>query len=88
MKKEELKKRLQVEVDAQSLNSYDDFMRLQEEIVYEKGTGDNWYQVEVEVIEKTEHYVHVAVSVDDGGWRAFHPLSHSFLIYKDRRVDK
>jgi len=88
MKKEYLRRALQAEVDAQALKSYDEFMQLDEEIVHEKGRGDNWYQVEVQVLEKTEEYVHVSVSVDDGGWRAFFPLTRSFLIYKDGRVDK
>jgi hypothetical protein len=88
MKKNELKQRLQMEVDAQALKSYDDFMRLQEGISYEKGIGDNWYHVTVDVLDKTESYVHVLVCIDDGGWRAFYPLSDSFLIYKDGRVDK
>ena len=46
MKKEYLRRALQAEVDAQALKSYDEFMQLDEEIVHEKGRGDNWYQVE------------------------------------------
>jgi hypothetical protein len=41
------------------------------------------YQVEVEVLENTEKFVHVAVSVDDGTLPAsIHPLSESFMCMK------
>jgi hypothetical protein len=88
MKKEELKRCLQAEVNAQALKSYDEFLHTKDTNGYEKGSGKEWYQVTITVLEKTEEYVHVMVSVDDGRWRAFFPLSHSFLIHKDGRVDK
>ena len=88
MKKEKLRQCLQTEVDAQALKSYDEFMRPDDIEGYQKGSGKAWYQVTVTVLEKTEEYVHIMVSDDDGGWRAFLPMSHSFLIYKDGRVDK
>jgi hypothetical protein len=41
------------------------------------------YQVEVELLENTDEYVHVRVSVDDGHfWRAMCPLSSSFICKK------
>jgi hypothetical protein len=41
------------------------------------------YQVEVQLLENTERYVHVIVTVDDGRTPAsFHPLSSSFIREK------
>jgi hypothetical protein len=41
------------------------------------------YQVEVEILENTEKYVHVAVSVDDGTLPAsVNPLTESFICTK------
>ena len=52
-------------------------------IAYERGTeGDpNSYQVEVDLLEKNEHYVQVIVCVDDGGIRAFCPLSRILVVH-------
>jgi hypothetical protein len=44
------------------------------------------YQVEVQLLEKTDRYVHVGVSVDDGSVPAsFRPVSESFIRDKGRR---
>jgi hypothetical protein len=41
------------------------------------------YQVEVEILENTEKYVHVMVAVDDGSLPAsIRPLSASFISEK------
>ncbi len=41
------------------------------------------YQVEVQLLENTDTYVHVEVGVDDGSVPAsFHPLSSSFIREK------
>jgi hypothetical protein len=41
------------------------------------------YQVEVEILENTEKYVHVLVAVDDGSLpAALRPLSTSFICEK------
>ena len=42
----------------------------------------------VALAESEAEYVHVTVAVDDGGWRAFFPLSTSLLVYRDGRIDK
>ncbi len=40
-------------------------------------------QVEVQVLENTKDYIHIAVAVDDGCIPAsFHPLSESFIVRK------
>jgi hypothetical protein len=51
---------------------------------YEVEVGSKRYQVEVELLENTPQYVHVAVAVDDGSLPAsFRPLATTFLRYKD-----
>ena len=43
------------------------------------------YQVEVQLLENTDKYVHVGVDVDDGSIPAsFHPLSSSFIREKEQ----
>jgi hypothetical protein len=50
---------------------------------YEIEFENETYQVEVEVLENTEKYVHVMVAVDDGSLPgALRPLSTSFIQEK------
>ena len=57
-------------------------------VAYERERGASKYQVEVELLERKSEYVHVMVAVDDGGIRAFKPLSQSFIVHRDGRVDR
>ena len=42
------------------------------------------YQVEVELLEETEQFIHVGMSVDDGSLPAsLRPVSSSFILNKD-----
>jgi len=51
---------------------------------YEVEFESKKYQVEVQILENTDGYVHVGVAVDDGHfWRAMRPLSSSFICRKD-----
>lgn len=46
---------------------------------YEVEADSKKYQVEVELLENTEYYVHVMVAVDDGSLPAsIAPLTHTF----------
>ena len=50
---------------------------------YETEFENRKYQVEVEILENTEKYVHVMVAVDDGSLPAsIRPLSASFICEK------
>jgi hypothetical protein len=50
---------------------------------YEVEFESNQYQVEVELLENTEEYLHVMVAVDDGSLPAsISPLTHSFICQK------
>jgi hypothetical protein len=49
------------------------------------GAGGVVYQVEIEGVwddRKAEH-LRLVVSIDDGGWRAFAPLTDSFIVAPD-----
>ena len=42
------------------------------------------YQVEVQLLENNDSYIHDGVAVDDGHFsRAMHPISSSFICRKD-----
>jgi len=56
---------------------------LRDEQAYEIEFENKMYQVEVEILENTEKYVHVLVAVDDGTLpAALLPLSSSFIREK------
>lgn len=56
---------------------------LEEGQAYEIEFENKMYQVEVEILENTEKYVHVLVAVDDGTLpAAILPLSESFIREK------
>jgi hypothetical protein len=65
---------------------------LHEEQEYSVEVESKRYQVEVQLLENTNEYIHVAVSVDDGSlpWSIV-PLSNSFILKKsvaDTNTDK
>lgn len=64
--------------------TYDQLIsRLSTVDVYEVEDDFKKYQVEIETLEKTEEYVHVAVSVDDGHLPAsICPATDSFIQKK------
>ena len=56
---------------------------LADEQNYEVTIESQRYQVEVQLLENTDGYVHVIVSVDDGSfWAACNPLWESFRLDK------
>lgn len=56
---------------------------LREVQAYEVEFESQQYQVEVELLENTEKYLHVMVAVDDGRLPAsISPLTHSFICQK------
>lgn len=57
---------------------------LADQQVYEVEFASRKYQVEVELLQNTERYIHVMVAVDDGSLPAsFWPLTYTFIRYKD-----
>jgi len=55
---------------------------------YCRGTGDTWHEIEVTLLEATDDYIHVKTSIHDGSlvW-ALKPITYSFLIYRDGRIE-
>jgi hypothetical protein len=75
---------LDAEVRRWSAKSFEDLVaQLPGAQVYEVEFEGKKYQVEVEILENTEKYVHVMVAVDDASLPAsIRPLSASFLCEK------
>ena len=83
-RRDEWKKVLDAEVRRWSAKSCDELMsELRDVHVYEVELDSQTYQVEVELLEDTQTYLHVLVAVDDGHLPAsFRPLSRSFIRQK------
>ncbi len=57
--------------------------------VYDILHDDKEYNVEVQLLEKKEEYLHVCISVSDGSFiRSCVPLTASFITHRDGRVEK
>jgi hypothetical protein len=62
---------------------------LKDDVAYQRSDVSSSYQVEVQLLENKPEYVHGMVSVDSGTLlRAFKPLSWSFLVHGDGRVER
>ncbi len=90
MNKEFLRKLLDAEISLWSQKTYDRLIEeLPDVVAYERGDGADFHQFEVQLLEHTDAYVHVSISIDDGGlWRFISPVATSFIVYADGRVDK
>jgi hypothetical protein len=55
---------------------------------YQRGAGDTFHEFEVTLLEANDEYIHVKTSVNDGSlaW-SLKPLTSSFLIYRDGRIE-
>ena len=84
-KRQSWRRILDVEMQKWSSMSYDELVhRLQELQDYRVKGEPHDYQVEVQLLEKTQEYVHVMVAVDDGTLpQSLVPVSDSFIC---RRV--
>jgi len=90
MKKHQLQSLLNAEVDEWAGKSYSKLVEdLADIAAYERSNDDGFYQFEVQMIEHEPDYVHVIVSIDDGSFlRSLKPLSWSFIVHRDGRVEK
>jgi tRNA U54 and U55 pseudouridine synthase Pus10 len=86
VRKDEWKKVLDPEVKRWSAMSVGQLVsELRDTRVYEVQLDSKKYQVEVELLENTERYINVMVSVDDGSLPAsLSPLTHTFIREKAR----
>ena len=84
VQREQWRSVLNSEVQRWSALPYDQIVsELKDVQGYEIEMDSKIYQVEVQLLENTDQYLHVSVSVDDGSLRgAFRPLSESFIIKK------
>jgi hypothetical protein len=75
---------LEAEMKRWSAKSIDQLLAELEDVqAYEIEFENKNYQVEVEILENTEKYVHVGVAVDEGTLlAAMSPLSSSFIREK------
>lgn len=82
----ELNSHLHREVDQWAAKTYEELRQeLTDVVAYDTGPC----QIEVMLLEDTGEYVHVSLSADDRTLRrGIHPLTHSFLVYADGRVDR
>jgi len=83
-RREEWAKVLDAEVQRWSAKSYEQLVsELSDLQAYVVELESKEYQVEVEILENTDQYLHVMVAVDDGSLPAsILPLTHSFLRTK------
>ncbi len=83
-RRDEWRKVLDAEVERWSVLSCEQLVsELHEHQEYEVEFDSKKYQVEVEILENTDKYVHVAVAVDDGSLPAsIFPSTRSFIRQK------
>jgi hypothetical protein len=83
-RREEWRKVLDLEVQRWSAVSCDELVsKLQDLQAYEVEVDSKKYQVEVELLENTDTYVHVMVAVDDGSLPAsVSPSTSTFICPK------
>ena len=89
MKKAQLQSLLDAEVDAWAKKPYATLIEeLPDVVAYERGDGADAHQFEVQMLEHEPDYVHVCISIDDGSFRwSFAPLTRSFIVHRDGRVE-
>ena len=89
MRKEELCRLLSAETKTWAEKSYDQLRaELRDVVAFQRGEGSDAHQFEVIMLEKTDDYVHVGISVDDGSFlHSFAPPTTSFIVHKDGRVE-
>ena len=83
-RREEWRKVLDSEVRRWSALALEQLIsELQDLQAYEVELDSKKYQVEVELVENTDKYVHIMVAVGDGSLPAsISPLTHSFICSK------
>lgn len=80
-RREEWRRVLEAEMRRWSAMSCDQLISALPDVqTYEIEFESKKYQIEVELLENTDNYVHVGIAVDNGHfWRAMRPVSSSFI---------
>jgi len=90
MKREDSRPYLDREIDRWSAKSYDALRQeLNEKALNECEAGAP-YHLEIQLLEDKPDYLHVFVAVcsENAKWSCSHPLSGSFIVRRDGRVEK
>ena len=83
MEADELRRCLDHEVEVWRGRDYSVLRKdLEKSLTYTRGEGPSRYEVEVRLLENKSEYLQIGIAVD-AGHRAYRPLCHSFLVYKD-----
>jgi hypothetical protein len=83
MEKGKLLQLLNEEIERLKQMDYAELVELVDKVEARQiGEGGSFYQVEIQAFfdDKKTGTLRVMVMVDDGGWRAFSPLTSDFLI--------
>ncbi len=89
MKREDLRRYLEREIEKWSAKSYESLREELKDGNY-ADCETKEYHLEVDLLEDRADYVNVSVAVcsEKVRWSCFHPLSRSFLVYRDGSVKK
>jgi hypothetical protein len=89
-RREEWKKVLDSELERWTAKSIEELLlELREVEAYQVDFDSKRYNVEVQLLENTNEYIHVLVDVDDGSLPAsFSPLGQTFIRNKTPEVEK
>lgn len=89
MNKQEAKRILAEHLAKYRTRPYADLQRLlhEQDMAEVTAPSGTWYQIEVQAFwdDKPNGNLRVMGSIDDGGWRAFVPLTDSFIMTPDGR---
>jgi len=90
MTKSELKKILQIEVDKYASKGYDESCKLDDHFHYSSGSNNKGEpHFEFSKLEINKKYIHIMLAVHDNTFiKSIHPISWTFLVYKDGRIEK
>ena len=87
MDKKEAQQLLKARVNQLRAMSYHDLLSLldKETVIEVDGSSGGRYSIETSVFwdDANDHDLRVIVNIDDGGWRAFAPMTDDFIIAPD-----
>ncbi len=92
MKRKKLKRLLIIERNKfASSKTFEEVSEMEFPVVYQVGNikDKDFYQVEIDILDKTEKYILIDIFIDDGTWwKSFCPIGTSFIVYKDGKIAK
>ena len=91
MKKEKLKELLLIEMNKFANKTFEELSKMEFPITYQVGSikDKDFYQIEVDIAEKTDEYIDIVISIDDESlWRCLSPIATGFIVYKNGKVVK